>query len=330
MTTFPSRRAPVPALLTLALSTALLPAHAQRIAQMDIDGPRAFIDDAPQRASAVDVPVNDGSMVRTGQRTSARVELAPQGLVLLNENSAKLISMSFFKGARCFAVRLIAGELFINGENICFLTNVGAVSGISRSRINLKVDERGTVLTVLEGAAELDGKPAAMRVTTSEQLVVFPNGEYSKTLLDPAAAQRTADWTRNYFTAPPKKELKTWQKVLIGAGIAIGGAAVYNATRDDDDHRDPPAPPPAPPSPGDTAGSRTPASTDGSTSPPAPPARTSDPAASVLQRQRAVEVQMSTCCVPLSGGGERTIRTTPADCAAQGGYLSDRCATPVR
>src|SRR3546814_7978413 len=89
-------------------------------------------------------------------------------------------------------VRLITGELFINGENVCFLTNVGAVSGISHSRINIKVDERGTVLTVTEGMAELEQQPASMLVSASEQLVVLPDGEHYKNVLDPAAAERTA------------------------------------------------------------------------------------------------------------------------------------------
>ncbi|MFC3551590.1 hypothetical protein ACFOLC_11280 [Lysobacter cavernae] len=330
--TFPQPRVPVPALLWLALTVAMSPVHAQEIAQMDIDGTNAFVDDARQRPSAVDVPIRDGSMVRTGPRTSARVELAPQGIVLLNENSAKLISTSFFKGTRCLAVRLIAGELFINGSNICFLTNVGAVSGISRSRINLKVDERGTVMTVIQGAADLDGKLASMRVTTSEQLVVWPNGEHKTTLLDATAAERTADWTRNYFTAPPKKALKGWQKALIGLGVIAVGAAAYDASKDDDDdRRDPPAPPPPPaggtdyPTPMDDAAPTPPPTPASTTRSPA-----SAPAASRLQRQHALELQLPTCCVPFSGGGEQTIRTTPADCAERGGRLSGACSTPVR
>lgn len=316
--------------VALALLVLAVTARAQDgyIAVMDVDGSNAFIENARQRPSAVDVPIQDGNMVRTGSRTSARIELAPQGTVLLNQNSAKLITLSFFKGTRCLAVRLISGELFINGENVCFLTNVGAVSGISRSLINVKVDARGTVVTVLQGTAEFDAKPAAIRVTTSEQLSVLPNGEYRTTRLDPAEAQRAADWTRQFFVAQPKPKMSGLKKALIAIGAALAiGAVVHEANDDDDDRRDPPPPPPPTP-----AGSDYPVPADSASPTPTPgdTTKTSTPAASTLQRQRALELQLSTCCVPFSGGGEQTIRTTPADCSARGGRLSDACSAPVR
>src|SRR3546814_6035047 len=82
---------------------------------------------------------------------------------------------------------------------------------ISHSRINIEVDERGTVVTVIEGQAELDQAPASMLVSAPEQLVVLPNGEHYKNELDPAAAERTAEWTKNYdFNAPaPEKGMST-------------------------------------------------------------------------------------------------------------------------
>lgn len=328
MKTTPTLLRSIALVLALAFPAAHLPAaRAQEdaIASMDTDGKNAFIDEVKQKPSVRDVPVDDGNMVRTGQRTSALLDLIPQGRIWLNENSAKLVTMSFFKGARCVALQLIAGELLIDGENVCFVTNVGAVSGISHSRINLKVDERGTVMTVIEGAAELDGKPASMRVAASEQLVVFPNGQYARTRLDPAAAERTADWTRNYFQGgSAKKKSKWWKKALIGVGIVAAGVAVHNANKHDDDDRDEPPPPPSP------AGS-SPSTTDGSA--PAPGTTTTqagDAASSPLQGQRVQDVQLPTCCVPLGGYGEQTIRTTPADCAARGGRLANTCVSPVR
>src|SRR3546814_10506844 len=91
-------------------------------------------------------------------------------------------------------------------------------SGISHSRINIEVDERGTVVTVIEGQAELDQAPASMLVSASEQLVVLPNGEHYKNALDPAAAERTAEWTKNYdFNAPaPEKGMSTGAKTALG------------------------------------------------------------------------------------------------------------------
>src|SRR3546814_2477818 len=127
-------------------------AHAQDnvIATMDVDGGNAFVDNARQPASGRDIRILDGNLVRTGADTSALVEIIPEGSVQLNENSAKLITASFFKGASCFAVRLITSELFINGEHVCFMTNVGAVRGISHRRINIQVATRGNGLTGLE------------------------------------------------------------------------------------------------------------------------------------------------------------------------------------
>src|SRR3546814_19036984 len=100
---------------------------------------------------------------------------------------------------------------------------------ISHSRINIEFDERGTVVTVIEGQAELDQAPASMLVSASEQLVVLPNGEHYKNALDPAAAERTAEWTKNYdFTAPaPEKGMSTGAKTALG----ILGAIVIETGR---------------------------------------------------------------------------------------------------
>src|SRR3546814_715682 len=121
-----------------------------------------------------------------------------------------------------------------------FRTNGCAVSGISHSRINIEVDERGTVVTVIEGQAELDQAPASMLVSASEQLVVLPDGEYYKNTLDPAAAERTAEWTKNYdFNAPaPEKGMSTGAKTALGIlGAIVIGTVIHEAT-DDDDHDD--------------------------------------------------------------------------------------------
>ena len=307
----------------LACLASLAPiAHAQdnAIATMDVDGSNAFVDNARQRPSARGIEILDGNMVRTGQRTSALVEIVPEGSVQLNENSAKLITSSFFKGARCFAVRLISGELLVNGENVCFLTNVGAVSGISHSRINIKVDERGTVLTVIEGSAELDEAPATMLVSASEQLVVLPDGEYFKNALDPAAAERTAEWTKNYFNAPPpKKGMSKGAKTALGIlGALIVGKAIHEATDDDDHDRDNRNPPPQP-SP------RTPQPS--SDTPPPPPPDTSQPSSGgrfpssrVLQPSPAHQLQSEACCVVEQTGTGTTHQVTPAQCKAMGGY----------
>lgn len=252
MTTFRIRHRTVLALLALALAFAPR-ASAQQdvIASMDVDGTNAFLENLRQPPSARDIPVEDGDLVRTGASTSVIVRIVPQGQVQLNQNSAKLITTSFFKGARCVAVRLIAGELFINGENVCFLTNVGAVSGISRSRINVKVDATGTEVTVIEGMAELGG-PSPMTVYGLEQLVVTADGEHYKNELDPAEAESTADWTRNYFTAPPPPEpvanddgdsdagtrKRNW--LGIAAGVILGGWILHEATDDDDGRPSPP------------------------------------------------------------------------------------------
>src|SRR3546814_9591381 len=67
----------------------------------------AFVDNARQPASGSDIRILDGNLVRTGADTSALVEIIPEGSVQLNENSAKLITASFFKGASCFEVRQI-------------------------------------------------------------------------------------------------------------------------------------------------------------------------------------------------------------------------------
>src|SRR3546814_15656536 len=73
--------------------------------------------------------------------------------------------------------------------------------------------------------AELEQQPASMLVSASEQLVVLPDGEHYKNVLDPAAAERTAEWTTDYFNTPPEKEKKKMSK---GAKTALGilGASI--------------------------------------------------------------------------------------------------------
>jgi hypothetical protein len=297
-----------PATVLLAILAGLaIPApatHAQDIiATMDIDGGNAFVENVRQPPSGRDVRILDGSLVRTGADTSALVEIIPEGSVQLNENSAKLITNSFFKGTRCFAVRLITGELFINGENVCFLTNVGAVSGISHSRINIKVDERGTVLTVIEGMAELEQAPASMLVHASEQLVVLTNGEYYTNALDPAAAERTAEWTQDYFRAPPEEGMSDGAKAALGIiGAIVIGTVIHEATDDDDDDdrgrgRGDGGSPPARPPRDD-----------------APPLSDSRPPAGQRRPHPVRQPPPEACCV-----AGTTYRLTPAQCKARRG-----------
>src|SRR3546814_5580137 len=59
---------------------------------------------------------------------------------------------------------------------------------------------------------------------------------------DLAAAERTAEWTTDYFNTPPEKEKKKMSK---GAKTALGilgaiilGKAIHEATDDDDDDDD--------------------------------------------------------------------------------------------
>src|SRR3546814_13747428 len=79
-------------------------------------------------------------------------------------------------------------------------TRCALVTGVQTCALPIfKVDERGTVLTVIEGIAELEQQPASMLVSASEQLVVLPDVEHYKNVLAPAAAERTEEWTTDYF-----------------------------------------------------------------------------------------------------------------------------------
>ena len=301
MNTFRTHSSAARRLAALVLLVTVAPmAHAQ-IATMDVNGRNAFVENIRQPASGKGISIYDGNLVRTGEKTSAKVGIIPQGVIQLRENGAKLITESFFKGAKCVAARLIAGELYINGENVCFVTNVGPVSGLTHSRIDLKVDQHGTVLTVIEGRAEME-KPASMWVSTNEQLVVQPNGEYYKQTLDPAAAERTIDWTKKYFNDDPG--MSTAAKVGIGAVVAYGLCRMFGGCDGGDgDHNNPPAPPPAPKSP--------------------------------QPQQSEPQAVTQPCCIPYQdNNGENREDTTPADCNARGGRLltdtNDTCATPVR
>src|SRR3546814_19351730 len=92
---------------------------------------------------------------------------------------------------------------------------------------------------------------------SSEQRVVLPNGEHYKNALDPAAAERTAEWTKNYdFNAPaPEKGMSTGAKTALGIlGAIVIGTVIHEATDDDDDDRgrDDARSPPARPPPEDS------------------------------------------------------------------------------
>lgn len=316
-----------------------LRAQADVIATLDIDGKSASVDDQPQPRSGKNIAVGDGSLVRTGKRTSAMINIIREGQVQLNENSAKLVTRSFFKGAQCFAVRLISGELFINGDNVCFLTNVGAVSGISHSMINIKVDAGNTTITVIEGTAELEGQAQPVMARASEQIVVQADGRYQVNRLSPEAALRTAEWTTRYFNARSAGRNARVAGGILGA--IVGALLLREVLDDDDDHRrdNPPPPPPAPTSSDGARGA--PAPTDRApdpTSTPAPdpaqpPAGTTMDsgglAGSRILRRAPVELRLDSCCIPRRDYGEDRIETTPADCRARGGRLSQTCTRPV-
>ena len=319
----------------LALATALpAPARAQAepIAVMDIDGRAAFLDDRQQPRSAQDISVHDGNLVRTGKNTSVMIDIIREGHIQLNENSAKLVTRSFFKGAKCFAVRLIAGELFINGDNVCFVTNVGSVSGISHSLINIRVDAGSTEITVIEGTAELEGQADPVVAHASEQIVVHADGRYEIRRLTQEAALHTAEWTTHYFNADSSSS--SGGNAVGGIVAAILAALIVREALDDDDddddrRRDPPPPPPASQPPSDDVGR----GRHGTAPPTAPPAGTTgtrDADASRVLRRPDMEAQPQNCCIPRGDYGEDSYQMTPAACHARGGRLADRCTRPVR
>src|SRR3546814_801433 len=147
-----------------------------------------------------------------------------------------------------------------------------------------------------------------MLVSASEQLVVLPNGEYYKNALDPAAAERTAEWTQNYdFNAPaPEKGMSTGAKTALGIlGAIVIGTVIHEATDDDDDDdrgrgRDDGRSPPTRQPPEDS---------------PPPSDERRPPPDRVQRRPYPVrQPQPTACCV-----AGTTHQLTPAQCEAKGG-----------
>lgn len=307
------------ALLMLAIAfTPQVRAQVEPFARMEVrgnPGDKAYVEQQLLPPLAKNVPLQDGHLISTGANTGALVTM-PESQIVLDENSAKLISYSFFKGARCYAARLRSGRMLIDGSKVCFMTEDIPLGAYSHSLINVRYTSEGVEVTVIKGSAEVE-LPVPMHVTENEQLVVRPDGSYYRNKLKHKDAKRTADWAKQYVEGSSS----AGKSLLKGLGIAV---VLYVACRllgecdgDDDDHGSSPAPPAAPsePEPVDyVPPPLPPPSSD--TVPPSPDAQL--PAGEVLQQSPVyVPPQLGPCCI--GGLNGTTEQLTPAQCKAKGG-----------
>jgi len=297
------------ALATAMLLTAMLvqPTKGQEppFARMDVRGKRgdqAWVERQLLKKFQKNVPLQDGSMVTTGKETGALVTM-PESQIVLSENSLKLISYSYFKGARCYLAHLRKGKMLIDGSKVCFMTDESPLLAYSHSLINVKHVGQDVEMTVVEGEAEVE-KPAPMRIAAGNQLLVHPDGTFSTTRLTPDQLQKTVRWSHHYI-----KRSDTGRNVATGIGITV---LAYGVCRllggcdgGDGGHQSPPPPQPTPTEDAPQPPPRSP-SESGTQATPLP--------GNVLKASPAYLTEE--CCV-----AGTTQRLTRQQCSAQGGEL---------
>ncbi|GAB3378665.1 hypothetical protein [Lysobacter fragariae] len=206
-------------LATLVLGGSAVPmawAQDDTFARMDIrgeNGDEAWLDEVRVKKYQKNVQMSDGSVVRTGEDTGALVTM-PTSEVLLSEHSEKLITYSYFKGARCYLVRLKSGKALINGSNVCFMTDDAPLGFYSHSLINVRHDNGAVEVTVLEGMAEVE-RPEPMHLHDNQRLIVWPDGTFQRYDLTPKQAKGSIHWAKRYV-----------ERSDTGKKIAKGGATV--------------------------------------------------------------------------------------------------------
>jgi hypothetical protein len=221
---------PILLFVVLASSGPAAQAAGARVGMMSVDGTNGYLN-GRRLDPREPVAVYDGDYVSTGPGTSVRIGLTADGyagFIQLDQNTDPNLVIA----SACIVMNILKGQALVNAKNICLRTK--GISGVTRSVVNLKAGDDGTVLTVVEGQVEVE-QPAPAKVGSSERLVVLPDGKYHQYPIDAAEASRSTDWTQHYFTEPPPKKSSKLSKWLWGLGAA---AVIYGVTQHGHDHDD--------------------------------------------------------------------------------------------
>lgn len=250
------------ALILMCAPAGAQPAN-QQVGTMKVDGKAVFLNGTPLTTNKrTEVPIRDQDQIRTGARTSALINTGGT-TVQMDQNTT--ITASTDSQGLLARIRLVIGQILAVGHR----TEVETVdiAAVLNSTVNIKVERQGSTLTVIEGSATTtnlrlpaSAAPRPTTINTYQRYVMYPDGRGEHYGIDKAEAKRTTQWARSYF----KSGMPNWAKALLIIGV---GAAVYEATDNDDPRPRPSQPQPSdsyPSSPGNQSSSDYPSDDDGS------------------------------------------------------------------
>ena len=94
-------------------------------------------------------PIRSGDNVSTGENSRATARLTSGSMVTIDQNT----DLDFFKEAWCILVTVFKGQVSTNGSGICIETP--HVYGLVKSKVNIVVTDRETIITVLSGSVTM-------------------------------------------------------------------------------------------------------------------------------------------------------------------------------
>lgn len=114
------------------------------------------------------VRVYDGDKIATGPASGALLEAAGRGSVQFDQNTDPIIRLMGSEG--CALVRVLFGQVFLKGPNLCAVDANGVEQMVSGS-VNLAVSGPTSTITVVEGSARVL-RPVIAVVEKGQQLTV--------------------------------------------------------------------------------------------------------------------------------------------------------------
>lgn len=202
-------------------SLAYLPGQ-QTMGRLRTIGPNVYVNDKPARDGQM-LTVRDH--VRTGGSSSAYIHYLGGGFVQLDEHTDPIFDLAW-DGTECgiLILGIRIGQAYQEAGHQCRSeVKSSHASWIQPERqfniFNIKVDDRKTVFTLLDGKIELS-KPTSLQMQSRQQITVSASGVEQVRMLSDPELEEVTRWRKKFPTCTPD------------ACFAVGGAAAAGQCTD--------------------------------------------------------------------------------------------------
>jgi len=187
---------------------------------------------AGQQVSKGGLPLTEGSVVRTGDKSAALLDLGNDGMIGLREGSRAIIGK---KGDGGLRVEMVTGEALVRLSESSKLTLVtskgtvhqadGEVTGPTELRLQA-LPNGGAVAQVTNGTARVEDDKGAVKLVSGAPIMI-PEEEPPPAYVPPPAPEEGGFWAFD--------PLILGLAALAIAGGTVGGLAASGQFDDDDD-----------------------------------------------------------------------------------------------